>query len=239
MLELLWVRASRGRCALVNRDRDGRSHRVWGSCRSRVFGGDVRIVATGMVVPTVKWGFLWERTSRPRLMSLKWLDRIISMIQAWMLRMRKPHSHRLRTGRFSESNRAYLLTTVCNDRERLFSDLYLGRIVVRAMYHHHQHGYARSLAFVVMPDHLHWLMELPESVTLSRLMQSFKSYTAREINRRCRTPGKRIWQPGYHDHALRDEEALVDAARYIVANPLRAGLVPRLADYSLWDAIWL
>jgi len=28
-------------------------------------------------------------------------------------------------------------------------------------------------------------------------------------------------------------------ARYIVANPLRAGLVERLGDYPLWDAVWL
>jgi putative transposase len=49
----------------------------------------------------------------------------------------------------------------------------------------------------------------------------------------------RIWQDGFHDHALRKEEAVIDAARYIVANPLRAGLVGSVKDYSHWDAIWL
>jgi hypothetical protein len=32
---------------------------------------------------------------------------------------------------------------------------------------------------------------------------------------------------------------VLNAARYIVANPLRAGLTRRLGDYPLWDAIWL
>ncbi len=153
--------------------------------------------------------------------------------------MQKPHSHRLRAGRISEPNRIYLLTTVTHNRKRLFSDIYLGRIVVRSMRHHHEAGYVSSLAYVVMPDHLHWLVGLPTGVTLSRLMQSLKSYTAREINYRCKTPGKRIWQSGFHDHALRQDEDILHTARYIVANPLRAGLVRRLGDYPLWDAIWL
>ncbi|MFP3408382.1 transposase, partial [Pseudomonas sp. SIMBA_065] len=48
-----------------------------------------------------------------------------------------------------------------------------------------------------------------------------------------------IWQPGYQDHALRREERLVHVARYIVANPLRAGLVKSVRDYPHWDAVWL
>jgi putative transposase len=38
---------------------------------------------------------------------------------------------------------------------------------------------------------------------------------------------------------LRNEESVIDAARYIIANPLRAGLVKRVGDYPLWDAVWL
>ena len=48
-----------------------------------------------------------------------------------------------------------------------------------------------------------------------------------------------LWQEGFHDHALRKEEDLVKLARYIVANPLRAGIVSKIADYPLWDAVWL
>lgn len=49
----------------------------------------------------------------------------------------------------------------------------------------------------------------------------------------------RLWQPGFHDHAVRREESLEAIARYIVANPLRAGLVKKVGDYPLWDAIWV
>jgi uncharacterized protein with ACT and thioredoxin-like domain len=50
---------------------------------------------------------------------------------------------------------------------------------------------------------------------------------------------RKIWQQDFHDHALRMEEDVKSVARYIVANPLRAGLVMKIGDYSHWDAKWL
>lgn len=89
-----------------------------------------------------------------------------------------------------------------------------------------------------MPDHLHWLMALREDVYLADVMQRIKSVTAHRIRKEPGQPGP-IWQAGYHDRALRREESLRNVARYVVANPLRAGLIQRLGDYSLWDAVWL
>jgi hypothetical protein len=54
----------------------------------------------------------------------------------------------------------------------------------------------------------------------------------------CRSH-KGVWQPGYFDRALRAEEDVREVARYIVANPLRAGLCRQIGDYPLWDALWL
>lgn len=88
-----------------------------------------------------------------------------------------------------------------------------------------------------MPDHLHWLVQL-KTGSLNQLMQRLKSRSAISLNRLHGTHGA-IWQKGYHDRAIRDEEDLRDVARYIVANPLRAGLVKRIGDYPFWDATWL
>jgi len=83
-----------------------------------------------------------------------------------------------------------------------------------------------------MPDHLHWLMQLGSRGSLAQVIGAVKAATAHRI-------GRRIWQDGFHDHALRQEEDMTSIARYIVANPLRAGLVERLGDYPHWDAVWL
>jgi len=92
-------------------------------------------------------------------------------------------------------------------------------------------------AWVVMPDHFHWLIELKHA-SLSTVMQRTKSRAAMSIGVAQGSPLK-LWQKGYHDRAIRYDEDVVHAARYIVANPLRAGLVKRLGDYPHWDAIWL
>ncbi|URM27508.1 transposase [Pseudomonas frederiksbergensis] len=148
-----------------------------------------------------------------------------------------PASHRLRTGRYAEPNRIYLLTTNTLDREPVFADFALGRLVVHQFRQAQNTGLVNSLAWVVMPDHFHWLVEL-EKCSLSNLMRQTKSLIAREVNLSGNRNGP-LWQQGYHDRALRREEDLVKMARYVVANPLRAGLVERLGDYPLWDAIWL
>ncbi|WP_346833673.1 transposase [Pseudomonas abietaniphila] len=148
-----------------------------------------------------------------------------------------PHSRQLRTGRYSGGHHLYLLTTVVHNRSRILADWRLGRLVVDEFRLAEEEGAARSLAWVVMPDHFHWLIELHDS-TLSTLMRRAKSRSAHSINRALGRQCQ-VWQKGFHDRALRSEEDIKAVARYIVANPLRAGLVRRIGDYPLWDAIWL
>lgn len=148
-----------------------------------------------------------------------------------------PHSARLRAGRVSEPTRIYLLTATVEGRETLFKDFALGRLVVAELKTVQAEGLADSLAWVVMPDHLHWLMALRQG-SLSDLMRRIKGRSAMRINASTGRQGK-LWQDGFHDRALRREEDVLPAARYIVANPLRAGLVSRVGDYPLWDAVCL
>jgi len=153
--------------------------------------------------------------------------------------MENPHSRNLRKGRVSLPNHLYLITTATHQRTLTFSDITMGRIVVRALMHQQQVQNATTLAYVIMPDHLHWLLQLGQNSPLSTIMNHIKSGSARHINQRRNTPGRPVWQDGYHDRALRQEEDIRKIARYIVANPLRAKLVTRIGDYPLWDAIWL
>ena len=146
---------------------------------------------------------------------------------------RKLHAAKLRKGRVSIPGQVYLVTTVTKRRRPLFLSFERARMLVGVLRECEQNQLAHTLAFVVMPDHLHWLMCLEEKRTLSSVVGAVKSISARRFG------GGRRWQPGFHDHALRKEEDLVSLARYVVANPLRAGLVSRLGDYPHWDAIWL
>jgi REP element-mobilizing transposase RayT len=88
-----------------------------------------------------------------------------------------------------------------------------------------------------MPDHFHWLFELNDT-TLADVIRRTKSRSALSVNQ-ARGSKERFWQRGYHDRAVRADEDLRKMARYIIANPLRAGLVEHIGDYPLWDAAWL
>ena len=143
----------------------------------------------------------------------------------------------LRKGRFSEAGRAYHVTAVVAERRPVFRNLWLGRILVREMMRLQEEGAVESLAFVVMPDHLHWLIVLQSGWELSEVMQRLKGRSARLLAQR--TGYRPFWQRAYYDHAVRGDEDLRAIARYVVANPIRSGVVERLGDYSLWDAIWM
>lgn len=120
----------------------------------------------------------------------------------------------------------------------IFNSFRLARTAIQALRDCDAAGVSETVAFVLMPDHLHWLMIL-RSASLEAVMRRFKSVSARAVNRLCARPGMPLWQSGYHDHALRTDEDLRAAARYLVANPVRAGLVQSVMDYPHWDAIWL
>jgi REP element-mobilizing transposase RayT len=144
----------------------------------------------------------------------------------------------LRKGRFSESNRAYFITAVIRDRRPVFVDLRTARLVVREMRSLDDAGFVASLAWVVMPDHLHWLFQLGANASLEETIGLMKGRSSRLINKHLGEEGT-LWQAAFHEHALRGEEDLREISRYIVANPLRAGLIASLADYPHWDAVWL
>jgi len=98
---------------------------------------------------------------------------------------------------------------------------------------------SRLLCWVLMPDHWHGLVELGQTDILSSVVQRLKGRSARAANRAMSRTGKAVWGSGFHDRALRVEEDLLGTARYIVHNPIRAGLVARSGLYPFWDAVWL
>ena len=128
--------------------------------------------------------------------------------------VKKPASHKLRRTRISIQNQIYLVTFVTEKRRVRFVDLFCARIMILAL---RGSSNAETLAFTVMPDHVHWLMQLQNQASLSQVLQSLKSTSAHQLNRHLGRKG-RFWQDGFHDHALRKEEDVIDAARYIVAN---------------------
>ena len=144
----------------------------------------------------------------------------------------KPHGKNLRKGRVSLPNHAYLVTIVAASRKHFFTSFAAARVAVQCFHDTDVVRHAQTLAFVVMPDHVHWLLQLEKNGSLSETIRLYKAKVSLILR-------QRIWQRGFHDHVLRDDEDLRGVARYIIANPLRSGLVKSVGEYPHWDAIWL
>lgn len=144
----------------------------------------------------------------------------------------------LRGGRHSLAGQIYLITFTTANRERLFDDAANAAIVARASEDGRLWYRSRLLAWVLMPDHWHGFIELGNLDDISIVVQRLKTNTARAL-RRHRSGGVPVWATGFHDRALRVDENLQVAARYLIANPIRAGLVTRIGDYPYWNAVWL
>jgi putative transposase len=144
----------------------------------------------------------------------------------------------LRRHRASLPGHYYHLTTTTLSRRRVFDDFHVARGAIRALHGVDALGSSELLAWVLMPDHLHILVRLGDELVLPQLMNRLKAAIAREVNRRLGVSGP-VWQRAYHDHVIRDDETLEAVGRYIIMNPLRAGLVLRVGAYPHWDAVWV
>jgi REP element-mobilizing transposase RayT len=145
---------------------------------------------------------------------------------------KQPHGKNLRKGRVSLPNHAYLITAVTASRKPVFAPFVAARAAVRGLHDRYVAHHVQTLAFVVMPDHIHWLLQLEEDGSLSEAVRVYKAKVSLILR-------QQVWQRGFHDHALRDDEDLRGIARYIIANPLRSGLAKSIGEYPHWDAIWL
>lgn len=142
----------------------------------------------------------------------------------------------LNKGRWSEKGAYYVVTVVTASRTPWFREPRPAHCIAGELKRCEDEERLRSLAWVVMPDHVHWLFELGDG-SISQCLQAFKSRSARVVNEIVGRAGP-VWQAGFYDHRVRSHEDLRSQARYIVRNPLRRGLVERLDHYPHWYCEW-
>ncbi|MEQ9408275.1 MAG: transposase [Fuerstiella sp.] len=86
--------------------------------------------------------------------------------------------------------------------------------------------------FVVMPNHVHWIVTPRAEFELEDILHSVKSFTANEINRKIGRTGQ-LWMEESYDRIIRNGEELLQTQRYIRENPRKAGLkLPPSASYA-------
>jgi putative transposase len=90
---------------------------------------------------------------------------------------------------------------------------------------------ARIYAYVLMPEHVHLLINEPPRILLAQFIKSFKQMTSRRLKGSL----DRFWQVRYFDENVRGEKSFSEVVQYIHRNPVKRGLVDRPEQYP-WSS---
>lgn len=112
-------------------------------------------------------------------------------------------------------------------------DARVAQMVEEALFHFDGQRY-RLLAWVVMPNHMHLLIETLKGWPIAGLVHSWKTWTAHRANALRGTTGA-FWQREYYDRYIRDQEHLANVVQYIEQNPVKAGLCASAKDWP-WSS---
>jgi REP element-mobilizing transposase RayT len=180
------------------------------------------------------------------------------------MKMERKANHRerknIRLKEYDYSQPGEYFVTICTkDREHRFGRIVKGRMsmndhgtVVESCWkeipkHYQNIGLDE---FTVMPDHFHGIvMILEKSIVgathaspqqgkrnrLGDVVGSFKSAATKRMNETSGTPGVSVWQRGYYDHIIRDEQSLDRIRDYIIDNPRRWSADGNNADATIED----
>jgi REP element-mobilizing transposase RayT len=132
----------------------------------------------------------------------------------------------LRRGRFSRPRANYFLTLCTKNRMKGLTARSVGNAILSESSAMDTDGSWTLRCLVVMPDHLHLLVELGVRLSLQKAVQRLKAKTAAALR-----AGGLEWERGFFDRLLRLEDEKLPVFLYIYLNPYRANLLPK-------DEVW-
>jgi len=103
--------------------------------------------------------------------------------------------------------------------------------ILKATLHYPDGKEYKLICYSIMPNHVHLVFELlNENKGISKIMQSIKRISARNANQELKRSGK-FWQDESFDRLIRDDKELFNTIKYVLLNPVSAGLVD---DWGKW-----
>ena len=136
---------------------------------------------------------------------------------------------------YRQEGRVFLVTLCTLEKKEVFADLDFGRRCVELLAELRRVRGNPVFAYCLMPDHAHLVLGVRGESSLTSFVQAWKSLTTRE--RRERRRGQSFWQRSFHDRAQRQHEQLRATCLYVLANPVRKGLVREWREYPLCGSL--
>jgi putative transposase len=125
----------------------------------------------------------------------------------------------------------YFVTTKTWQNREIFRVSENAEIVVECILRYRDDGAYQIHEFVVMPNHLHLLLTPSADASIEKAMQLIKGGSSHQIHK-ARDHKMQIWQPGFHEESVRDQEDYKRKVEYIHRNPVVANLVSETGEWS-------
>ncbi len=129
----------------------------------------------------------------------------------------------------------YFITAGTFNKVYLLQSERMGKLFCETLFQYRDAGKLQVHAFVVMPNHVHLLITVPEGMTLERAMQLVKGGFSFQAGKLFGIRTK-IWQKSFVDRRVRDASECIRFRAYIHQNPVRAGLVSKAEEYFFSSA---
>ncbi|MBB01362.1 MAG: hypothetical protein CMJ47_01825 [Planctomyces sp.] len=149
---------------------------------------------------------------------------------------------------FEEQDYVHFVTFSCYKRRRLMSHERICKVVLETLSQKLTSYGANCSGFVLMPNHLHCLLQLHGACSLAEFLQRWKQESALRANQailkflpdyaEAVNNEDSFWQSGYYDFPIESEEKLEEKLAYIHNNPVRAELVSQPVDWKWSSARW-
>ena len=133
--------------------------------------------------------------------------------------------------RFQESESLHFITFSCFHRLPLLEAPAARETFEAVLEQTRARHRARVYAYVLMPEHVHLLVNEPPDILLAQFLKAVKQMTSR----RLREVRERFWQERYYDSNIHGEAARSEVIRYIHRNPVKRGLVAKPEEWA-WSS---
>jgi len=133
--------------------------------------------------------------------------------------------------RFQQAESLHFITFSCFHRLALLEAAGVRETVEGVLEQTRARHRARVYAYVLMPEHVHLLVNEPPRILLAQFLKVFKQTTSRKL----RGASEKFWQDRYYDSNVHGEKARSDVIRYIHRNPVTRGLVEKPEEWP-WSS---
>lgn len=142
-------------------------------------------------------------------------------------RKTKRRRNSLRLKDFDYSSKGYYFITIsCKKKKKCFEDQ-KARAIIKRQIDDVENGFAILVdSFAILSDHIHMIVvfDKAQEVSLSKVIQAFKSLVAKEFRKHLGVLDK-FWQRSFYDHIIRNEKDYLEKKRYILNNPIKKELL--------------